>query len=75
MEIHARFTAAEILGWIVGWIVPTGPGRGQAGMCVFYSYVLDTIRRYTTTHSMLLKSFNHIVALDTLTANSKSRDN
>jgi hypothetical protein len=27
MEIHARFTAAEILGWIVGWIIPTGPGR------------------------------------------------
>jgi hypothetical protein len=27
MEIHARFTAAEILGWIVGWIVPTGPAQ------------------------------------------------
>jgi hypothetical protein len=31
MEIHARFTAAEILGWIVGWIVPTGPGVAEFG--------------------------------------------
>jgi len=49
---------------------------GDKLVCVYsIRIVLDTIRRCTTTHPMLLKSFNHIVALDTLMANSKSRDN
>jgi hypothetical protein len=41
MEIHARFTAAEILGWIVGWIVPTGPAHS----CSLWHYALSLAER------------------------------